>query len=403
MSNGSSHAIVHDREDQAATLRGRNRQKGMAMSFATIPEILADIRAGRMVVIVDDEDRENEGDLIMAAAKVRPEDINFMAREGRGLICLSMTSAHCRQLGLKPMVDSNTSAHHTNFTASIEAAEGVTTGISAHDRAHTIRTAVRADARPQHIVQPGHVFPLTAQPGGVLARAGHTEAACDLAALAGLEPAGVLVEVLNEDGTMARRPELEIFAARHGLRIGTIADLIRYRLETEKTVERVHESDVDTEFGRFRLIVYRDVLARESHFALVRGTIEGDAPVLTRVHVRNTLSDVLHLERDDLGLTITAALRRVAEEDRGVVVVLAGDEAPDTLLDRLAGALRGEPKANSEWRRLGLGAQILADLGVRRLRVLGTPRKLVGLAGFGLEVVGYEDVAGQAVPLQEPP
>ena len=359
------------------------------MSFATIPDILADIRAGRMVVIVDDEDRENEGDLIMAAEKTRPEDINFMAREGRGLICLAMTRARCRQLGLKPMVDTNTSAHHTNFTASIEAAEGVTTGISAYDRAHTILTAVRADARSEHIVQPGHIFPLTAQPGGVLARAGHTEAACDLAALAGLEPAGVLVEVLSEDGTMARRPELEAFAAKHGLKIGTIADLIRYRLETEKTVERLHEGDVETEFGRFRLIAYRDLLARELHFALVRGRIDDGAPVLTRVHVRNTLSDVLHLKRDDLGLTVTAALRQVAAEDRGVVVVLAGEDALETTLDRLRGEAASEPPANAQWRTLGLGAQILADLGVRRLRVLGTPRKLVGLTGFGLEVTDY--------------
>ncbi|GAA0714200.1 bifunctional 3,4-dihydroxy-2-butanone-4-phosphate synthase/GTP cyclohydrolase II [Dokdonella soli] len=362
------------------------------MSFATIPEILADIRAGRMVVIVDDEDRENEGDLIMAAEKVEPADINFMAREGRGLICLSMTRARCRQLGLKPMVDTNTSPHHTNFTASIEAAEGVTTGISAYDRAHTIRTAVRADARPEHIVQPGHIFPLAAQPGGVLARAGHTEAACDLAALAGLEPAGVLVEVLSEDGTMARRPELEVFAAKHGLKIGTIADLIRYRLETEKTIERAHESNVETEFGRFRLIAYRDLLARELHFALVRGTVDDGAPVLTRVHVRNTLSDVLHLKRDDLGLTVTAALRRVAEEGRGVVVVLAGDDTADALLDRLHGRPAGDADSQKQWRQLGLGAQVLADLGVHRLRVLGTPRKLVGLVGFGLEVAGYEEI-----------
>jgi 3,4-dihydroxy 2-butanone 4-phosphate synthase/GTP cyclohydrolase II len=366
------------------------------MSFANIPDLLADIRAGRMVVIVDDEDRENEGDLIMAAGKVRPEDINFMAREGRGLICLSMTRARCRQLGLKPMVETNTSSHHTNFTVSIEAAEGVTTGISAYDRAHTILTAVRADAAPADIVQPGHIFPLTAQPGGVLARAGHTEAASDLAALAGLEPAGVLVEVLSEDGTMARRPELEAFAHKHGLKIGTIADLIRYRLETEKTVERAHEAEVDTEFGRFRLVAYRDVLARELHFALVRGTIDDGAPVLTRVHVRNTLSDVLHLERDDLGLTVTAALRRIALEQRGVVVVLAGDDGAEPLLDRLRGTLPSDAGTPAQWRRLGLGAQILADLGVHQLRVLGTPRKLVGLAGFGLEVVGYEEAGPSA-------
>jgi 3,4-dihydroxy 2-butanone 4-phosphate synthase/GTP cyclohydrolase II len=360
------------------------------MSFATIPEILDEIRAGRMVVIVDDEDRENEGDLIMAAEKVRPEDVNFMVREGRGLVCLPLTQAHCRQLGLKPMVDRNTSPHHTNFTVSIEAAAGVTTGISAYDRAHTIRTAARPDAGPDDIVQPGHIFPLAAQPGGVLARAGHTEAAVDLAALAGLAPAGVLVEILSDDGTMARRPELEAFAANHGLRIGTIADLIRYRLETEKTVERVHESDVDTEFGRFRLHVFRDRLQKALHFALVRGRIDDGKSVLTRVHVRNTLSDVLHLERGDLGLTVTAALRRIADEGRGVVVVLAGDETPDALIERLTAA-RSDEQASPQWRQLGLGAQILADLGVKRLRVLGTPRRLVGLRGFGLEVEGHEE------------
>jgi 3,4-dihydroxy 2-butanone 4-phosphate synthase / GTP cyclohydrolase II len=360
------------------------------VSFATIPEILDEIRAGRMVVMLDDEDRENEGDLVMAAGKVRPEDVNFMVREGRGLVCLPLTQAHCRQLGLKPMVDRNTSPYHTNFTVSIEAATGVTTGISAHDRARTIRTAADPNARPEDIVQPGHVFPLAAQPGGVLARAGHTEAACDLAALAGLAPAGVLVEILNEDGTMARRPELEVFAARHGLKLGTIAELIRYRLETERTIERVHEGDVETEFGRFRLVAFRDSLYKALHFALVRGRIDDGAAVLTRVHVRNTLSDVLHLKRDDLGLTVTAALRRIADEDRGVVVVLAGDETPETLAERLSAPQAADEQAPPQWRQLGLGAQILADLGARRLRVLGTPRRLVGLAGFGLEVEGYE-------------
>ena len=360
------------------------------MSFATIPERLAEIRAGRMVVILDDEDRENEGDLIMAAEKARPEDVNFMVREGRGLVCLPLTEAHCRQLGLKPMVDRNTSPHHTNFTVSIEAATGVTTGISAYDRAHTIRAASKPDARPEDIVQPGHIFPLAAQPGGVLARAGHTEAACDLAALAGLAPAGVLVEILSEDGRMARRPELEAFAAKHALKLGTIADLIRYRLETEKTIERAHESDVETEFGRFRLYAYRDHLHRALHFALARGRIDDGAPVLTRVHVRNTLSDVLHLERGDLGLTVTAALRRIADEGRGVVVVLAGDETPDVLVERLTSKQAVDEPA-TPWRQLGLGAQILADLGVRRLRVLGTPRRLVGLRGFGLEVEGHEE------------
>ncbi|MBL8299572.1 MAG: 3,4-dihydroxy-2-butanone-4-phosphate synthase [Rhodanobacteraceae bacterium] len=362
------------------------------MPFDTIPDILDDIRAGRMVVILDDEDRENEGDVIMAAEKVRPEDINFMVREARGLVCLALTQARCRQLGLKPMVVDNTSPYQTNFTVSIEAAEGVTTGISAYDRAHTVRTAVRPDARAQDLSQPGHIFPLTAQPGGVLTRAGHTEAASDLAALAGLEPAGVLVEVLHDDGSMARRPELEAFARKHGLRIGTIADLIRYRLETEKTIERVHDESVETEFGPFRLVAYRDIVNKSINFALVRGTVDDGEAVLTRVHVRNTLSDVLHLVRDDLGLTVTAALRRIAAEQRGVVLVLSEPGEDEALLDRLTRRSRSEGKSEAvqEWRRHGLGAQILADLGIRRLRVLGTARRLVGLAGFGLEVVAHE-------------
>ncbi|HEX5959668.1 MAG TPA: 3,4-dihydroxy-2-butanone-4-phosphate synthase [Rhodanobacteraceae bacterium] len=370
------------------------------MSFSPIPELLDEIAAGRMVVMLDDEDRENEGDLIMAAGKVRPEDINFMAREGRGLICLALDQAHCRQLGLQPMVRDNASAYHTNFTVSIEAAHGVTTGISAHDRARTIQVAVAPDAKPSDLVQPGHVFPLLAQPGGVLSRAGHTEAAVDLAQLAGCDPAGVLVEILREDGSMARRPDLEAFATRHGLKLGSVADLIRHRLATEKTIERVHESDVATEFGTFRLVAWRDRLQGDVHFALARGAIDDGKPVLTRVHVRNTLSDVLHLERDDLGMTMTAALRRIAGEGHGVVVVLAQGEDSAALLARLNRETPAAPRAGRnrgvqrEWRQLGLGAQILADLGVRRLRVLGTPRKLVGLSGFGLEVVEYVEERG---------
>ena len=362
------------------------------MPFNTIPEILEDIRAGRMVVILDDEDRENEGDLIMAAQMVRPEDINFMVREARGLVCVTLTEQRTRQLGLRPMVSDNTSSYHTNFTVSIEAAEGVTTGISAQDRARTIQTAVKADAKPQDLAQPGHIFPLTAQPGGVLTRAGHTEAGCDLASLAGLEPSAVLIEVLHEDGSMARRPELEIFAQKHGLKIGSIADLIRHRLATEKTVQRVHEEDVDTEFGPFRLIAYRDVIRHGLHYALVRGTMDDGAPVLSRVHVRNTLSDVLHLKRDDLGLTVTSALRRIADENRGVLLVLSGEDTPEALLAKLnrePSPQAPEEAQQQEWRQLGLGAQILTDLGVHKLRVMGTPRKLVGLAGFDLEVVEY--------------
>ncbi|MDE1886423.1 MAG: 3,4-dihydroxy-2-butanone-4-phosphate synthase, partial [Xanthomonadaceae bacterium] len=243
------------------------------MSFASIAELIADIRTGRMVVIVDDEDRENEGDLIMAAEKVRPEDVNFMVTHARGLVCLSLSRERCARLRLPPMVSANASRHHTNFTVSIEAAQGVTTGISAHDRAHTIRAAVASEAKPSDLVQPGHIFPLAAQPGGVLTRAGHTEAASDLAALAGLEPAGVLVEILAEDGHMARRPQLEKFAATHGLKIGSIADLIRHRLATERTVARVAEREVETAFGSFRLIGYKDALTQLPHFALVRGRI----------------------------------------------------------------------------------------------------------------------------------
>ena len=367
------------------------------MSFSSIPELLADIRAGRMVVVVDDEDRENEGDLIMAAEKVRPEDINFMAREARGLICLALTKQRCEQLRLPPMVSDNASRHHTNFTVSIEAAEGVTTGISAHDRARTIRTAVRADARPVDLVQPGHIFPLAAQAGGVLTRAGHTEAACDLAALAGLEPAGVLVEILAEDGTMARRPQLEKFAQLHGLKIGSIADLIRHRLETEKTVTRVFQRNVETEFGSFALFGYRDALTRLPHFALVHGTVDDDcAPVLTRVHVRDTLADVLHLQRPDSGISVAAALRHIATRERGVVVVLTDPDETAAALERLAQDAQHTADPVREWRRHGVGAQILADLGVRRLRVLGTPRRFLGLSGFGLEIVGYEELGLRA-------
>mgnify|MGYP001549210638 CR=1 FL=1 len=361
------------------------------MSFATIPELVADIRAGRMVVIVDDEDRENEGDLIMAAQCVRPEDVNFMVTHARGLVCLSLTRERCAQLRLPPMVSANASRHHTNFTVSIEAAAGVTTGISAHDRAHTIRTAVGADTKPADLVQPGHIFPLAAQPGGVLTRAGHTEAASDLAALAGCEPAGVLVEILAEDGQMARRPQLEVFAARHGLKIGSIADLIRYRLATERTVVRMAEREVETAFGAFRLIGYRDALTALPHFALVRGHVDDGAPVLARVHVRDALADALQLARADHGVTLVAALRRVDQVGRGVIVLLTEADEAANALERLVQPAQPRSDDEGEWRRHGIGAQILADLGARRLIVLGTKRRFSGLSGFGLEVVGYQE------------
>ncbi len=279
------------------------------MALNRIDEILTDLRQGRMVIIMDDEDRENEGDLLMAASLVRPEDINFMARYGRGLICLTLTRERCQQLHLPLMVQDNATPYSTNFTVSVEAAQGVTTGISAYDRAHTIRTAVRPDARPEDLVQPGHIFPLMAQAGGVLTRAGHTEAGCDLTRLAGLEPAAVIVEILNEDGNMARRPDLEIFAEQHGVKIGTIAELIHYRMQNEKTVERVADALMHTEFGPFRVLTYQDVIGRQVHFALVKGEIHASEPVMVRVHVQHLLSDLLALRLPDSGWPLRDALQ----------------------------------------------------------------------------------------------
>src|SRR6202166_4279683 len=261
--------------------------------FNTIDEILADIRAGKMAVLMDDEDRENEGDLIMAAECVRAEDVNFMARYGRGLICLTLTRDRCQALRLPLMVSDTDSSHRTNFTLSIEAAEGVTTGISAHDRAHTVKTAVAPNARPEDLRQPGHIFPLMAQPGGVLTRAGHTEAGCDLARLAGFSPAAMIVEILNDDGTMARRPDLELFAKSHDLKIGTIAELIRYRLRNERSVERISQQSVQTEFGEFQLYMYEDHVHRDVHLALTHGPVTESSVPLVRVHVADTLRDLV--------------------------------------------------------------------------------------------------------------
>jgi 3,4-dihydroxy 2-butanone 4-phosphate synthase/GTP cyclohydrolase II len=365
------------------------------MALNTIPELVEDIAAGRMVVVMDDEDRENEGDLIMAASMVRPEDINFMARYGRGLICLPLTRERCRQLNLPLMVNKNEGRFRTNFTVSIEAAEGITTGISAYDRAHTIRTAVRPDASEHDLSQPGHVFPLMTQPGGVLARAGHTEASVDLAMLAGVEPAAVLVEILHEDGSMARRPELERFAAEHELKIGTIADLIRYRLENERQVERISTHEVMTDHGPFRLVTYRDHIEHKLHLALLRGEISADQPMLVRVHVQNPLSDVIGIRRKDFGLPLHVAIGEVDRAGSGLVLVLGGHEDDDSLLRRIqarpepAIASNGDNRRSQELRTYGIGAQIIHDLGIRKMRVLSAPLKLTGLSGFGLEVVEY--------------
>ena len=368
-----------------------------AMALNSIDEILEDLRQGKMVIIMDDEDRENEGDLLMAASRVRPEDINFMARYGRGLICLTLTRERCKQLRLPLMVTDNETPHGTNFTVSIEAAEGVTTGISAYDRAHTIRTAVAPDARPDDLVQPGHIFPLMAQPGGVLTRAGHTEAGCDLTRLAGLEPAAVIVEVLKEDGSMARRPDLESFARRHGLKIGTIADLIRYRMANEKTIQRMAEVELPTEFGRLRLLTYQDALTKQVHFALVKGIINPEQPVLVRVHVQHSLCDLLPVRLPESGWPLTDAFRRIAGEPSGVLVLLTRQEDPKELVRRMQQYQREGVEGHTprpadsatELRTYGLGAQILLDLGVRRMRVLSAPKRLSGLSGFDLEVVEY--------------
>ncbi len=335
-------------------------------AFNTIDEILEDLRRGKMAVIMDDEDRENEGDLIMAAECVRAEDVNFMARYGRGLICLTLTRDRCRQLRLPLMVSDTDHTHRTNFTLSIEAAEGVTTGISAHDRAHTVKTAVAPNARPEDLRQPGHIFPLMAQPGGVLTRAGHTEAGCDLARLSGFSAAAMIVEILNDDGTMARRPDLERFAKMHALKIGTIADLIRYRLKNERSVERIYEESVETEYGAFRLCCYEDHVNKTVHIALVKGDLNSTLPPLVRVHIKDTLRDVMGVRNEKLGWPLRAAMRRVAKEESGVVVILRPEESPRDFMEsvRLSGYQAQRPRAGATVvRTYGIGAQILQGSG----------------------------------------
>lgn len=373
------------------------------MELNSIEEILADLAAGRMVIMMDDEDRENEGDILMIASKVRPEDINFMARYGRGLICLTLTRDRCRQLRLPLMVSETDRERRTNFTLSIEAAEGITTGISAYDRACTVLAAVKTDAKPEDLRQPGHIFPVMAQPGGVLTRAGHTEAGCDLARLAGAEPAAVIVEVMNDDGTMARRPQLEEFAKLHGLKIGTIADLIRYRLRNERSVERIAERTVDTAFGEFRLYAYEDHVNRDVHLALVRGDVSGRKAPLVRVHLADTLRDLIGVETGAVrAWTLRAAMERVARSGSGVIVILRQQESPRELLDALlatgdVGAANLPPTAagahehDTVLRTYGVGAQILKDLGVRRMQVLSAPKQIHGISAFDLEIEGYVD------------
>lgn len=361
------------------------------MTISPTPEIIAELKAGRMVILVDEEDRENEGDLLMAAEHVTPEAINFMAKHGRGLVCLTLTDDRCRQLGLKQMVSDNQTPHGTAFTVSIEAAEGVTTGISAADRAVTILAAARKDARPSDIIQPGHIFPLRAQPGGVLRRAGHTEAGCDLAALAGLTPAAAICEILKDDGTMARLPDLLAFAQAHGLKIGTIADLIHYRSENEGLVARTVEKPVQTPWGAFTLVAYRDNTADETHLALVRGTIAAANETLVRVHEPVSVLDFI-----DTGTghswTVDAAMKRLAAAERGVMLLLHRPETGDDLLERLNPGNTNAGKM--ELRNYGIGAQILRDLGVGKMRLLSHPRRMPSMTGFGLEVTGFVEQKG---------
>ncbi len=366
------------------------------MPISTPQEIIEDIRLGKMVILMDDEDRENEGDLIVAAEHITPEIINFMATHGRGLICLTMTKERCEKLGLPPMVQDNNAQYSTAFTVSIEAAEGVTTGISAADRARTVQAAVAKDAKASDLVQPGHIFPLTAQDGGVLVRAGHTEAGCDLARLAGLEPASVIVEILNDDGSMARRPDLEIFAEKHGIKLGTIAALIEHRNNTETTIERVAKCKLPTEYGDFELVTYRDIIDNQVHFAMQKGDLTENAP-LVRVHLQDTFTDILHSNRSsDRSWTLQSAMKRIAEEG-GVLVILGNEESSDLLVHRIkmfeqqdCGDAPAMAKKQGTSRRVGVGSQILADLGVRDMRLLSSPnKKYHALGGFGLNVVEY--------------
>ena len=367
------------------------------MALNTIEELVEDFRQGKMVVLMDDEDRENEGDLIIAADKVSAEDINFMATHARGLICLTLSQQRCEQLNLPLMVDKNGAQFGCNFTVSIEASSGVTTGISAADRARTIQVAVAPDASPADIVQPGHIFPVMANDGGVLRRAGHTEAGCDLAKLAGLTPAAAICEIMNEDGSMARKPDLESFAEKHGLKIGTIMDLIHYRIANETTVELAGEYDLQTEFGEFRVKCYRDMIKEGNpvHLALVKGEINPDEPVLARVLVSSTVRDLLGISNPAMpSWSLHRSLEKINQEGKGVVVVLADEHGSEDILDTLSTIEQMSdrsptpPAQHGIYLNVGTGSQILRDVGVGKMRLLSYPTKYA-ISGFELEVVEY--------------
>ena len=359
------------------------------VGISPVTEIIAEMRAGRMVVLMDDEDRENEGDLVFAAEFSTPEKINFMAKHGRGLICLTLTEAHCKQLDLPLMVRENGLPLATNFTLSIEAASGVTTGISAADRSRTVQAAAAKNAKPGDIVQPGHIFPLRAQNGGVLVRAGHTEAGCDLAELAGLTPASVICEILKDDGEMARLPDLIEFAKLHGLKIGTIADLIEHRSQNEKLVERVARRTVQTAYGEFELVTYVDKTTQRTHLALVKGDIRHDAETLVRVHEPLSVLDFLEQTDHAHSTSVHEALQKMAQVKASVLVLLHRVETSQDLLARAT--LDTSKQQTTQWdpRSYGIGAQILRDLNVGKMRLLATPHKMPSMTGFGLEMVDY--------------
>ncbi len=365
------------------------------MKLNSIEEIIDDIRQGKMVILMDDEDRENEGDLIIAAERVRTEDINFMATSARGLICLTLTHERCKHLKLPLMVNENNTPYNTNFTVSIEAAVGVTTGISAADRARTIQVAVARESGAEDIVQPGHIFPIMAQPGGVLRRAGHTEAGCDLARLAGYSPAAAIVEIMNEDGSMARRPDLEQFAEKHNIKIGTIVDLIHYRIANEHTVTRVSSNKMETKFGEFDVHSYEDSISGSLHLAFTQGEIKADEPLLVRVHIPNAVRDICDVYNSShTSWSFSDALQKIAEEGNGVAVLLSGEDYGQSLEQNLASVLTEQSEAYQTNRggsdlTIGTGSQILRDLGVGKMRLLSFPAKFNAISGFDLEVVEF--------------